>query len=155
MNIQQFKQVSHVTYGCLDMPESDVELIARPGEKYIDPSDWSIFFPKKLKAADYIYEFGMWRCGTAKEVINYYEGTYEGRLVCEFSKEKDRHIFRFRPWAVVHFLDGSKQTIYFDKNEDITNFMASMKAHAELDKHLMTNCGTLVGIGGIESTDIK
>lgn len=155
MNIQQFKQVSHVTYECLDMPESDVELIARPGEKYIDPSDWSIFFPKKLKAADYIYEFGMWRCGTAKEVINYYEGTYEGRLVCEFSKEKDRHIFRFRPWAVVHFLDGSKQTIYFDNNEDITNFMASMKAHAELDKHLMTNCGTLVGIGGIESTDIK
>ncbi len=151
MNIQQFKHVSHVTYGCLDMPESDVELIARPDEKYIDPSDWSIFFPKKLKADDYIYKFGMWRCGTANEVINF----YEGGLMCEFSKEKDRHIFRFRPWAVVHFLDGSKQTIYFDNNEDITNFMASMKAHAELDKHLMTNCGTLVGIGEIESTDIK
>lgn len=151
MNIQQFKQVSHVTYGCLDMPESEVDIIARPGEKYIDPSDWSIFFPKKLKAADYIYEIGRWNCGTANEVIKF----YEGQLMYEFSKEKDRHIFRFRPWAVVHFLDGSKQTIYFDKNEDITNFMASMKAHAELDKHLMTNCGTLVGIGGIESTDIK
>lgn len=150
MNIQQFKAVSHVNYGCLGFPESEVKLIARPGEKFKDPTDWSIF-PSKIKATDYIYEIGLWSYGTAEEVIN----SYEGQLMCEFSKEKDRHIFRFRPWAVVHFLDGSRQTIYFDTNEDVTNFMASIKAHIGLDKHLITDCRTLVGIGEIESADIK
>lgn len=151
MNIQQFKAVSHVNYGCLGFPESDVKLIARPGEKFTDPSDWSFFFPRRLKATDYIYEIGLWGYGTTEDVINFHKGI----LVCEFSKEKDRHIFRFRPWADVHFLDGSKQIIYFNKNEDVANFMASIKAHIGLDKHLITDCGTLVGIGEIESADIK
>lgn len=145
MKIQQFRGVSHVNYGCVSMPESEVELIARPGEKFKDPTDWGLF-PKKIKANDYLYEIGSFNYGTAQQVINW----YEGQLMCEFSKEKDRHIFRFRPWASVHFLDGSKQLIYFDNEDEVAKFSAHMKTHVGLDKHLVTDCGTFVGVGEIK-----
>ena len=142
MNIQQFRSVSHVNYGCLGFPESKVDIIARPGEKYKNPTDWGLF-SKKIIATDYIYEIGSWDCGTANEVIEF----YEGQLMCEFSKEKDRHIFRFRPWAVVHFLDGSKQTIYFNNEEEVAQFSNHMKTHVGLDKHLVVDRGEFVGVG--------
>lgn len=148
MNIQQFSRVSHVNYGCLSAPESEVDIIARPGEKFKDPADWHLF-PEKIKATDYIYEIGPWSYGTAEEVIKF----YEGQLMCEFSKEKDRHIFRFRPWADVHFLDGSKQTIYFNNEDEVSRFSNHMKTHVGLDKHLVVDCGEFVGVSEINPFD--
>lgn len=145
MNIQQFRGVSHVNYGCLSMPQTEVELLARPGEKFKDPSDYHIIFPRKLKATDYMYSIGTWDCGTADEVVSF----YEHQLAYEFSKEQNRHIFHWRPYANVHFLDGSKQTIYFDNIEDVTKFSNHMKNQVGLNKHLVTDCGTFVGVGEI------
>ena len=145
MNIQQFKDVSHVNYGCMSMPESKIDLLARPGEKFKDPTDWSLFFPRKIKATDYVYSLGVWDYGTADDVVAY----YDHQITYEFSKEQDRHIFKLRPWACVHFLDGSKQTIYFDNIDDVAKFSNHMKTHVNLDKHLVTDHGTFVRVGEI------
>lgn len=145
MNIQQFREVSHVDYGCLSMPQSNVELLARPGEKFKDPSDYHIIFPRKLKATDYTYSIGTWDCGTADEVVSF----YEHQLSYEFSKEQDRHIFHWRPYAEVHFLDGSKQTIYFNNTDEVAKFSNQMKTQLGLDKHLLVDRGAFVGVGEI------
>ena len=147
MNIQQFNKVSHVDYGCISMPESKIELLARPGEKFKDPADWHHFFPTKIVAKDYIYEIGTWGYGTADQVVNF----YEHQLTYEFSKEQNRHIFRFRPWAWVHFLDGSKQKIYFDDPDGVVEFSQQMKTEVGLDKHLLVDCGSFVGVGEMKS----
>lgn len=145
MNIQQFNKVSHVDYGCISMPESKIELLARPGEKFKDPADWHHFFPTKIVAKDYMYEIGTWGYGTADQVVNF----YEHQLMYEFSKEQNRHIFRFRPWACVHFLDGSKQKIYFDDPDEVVEFSNHIKTQLGLDKRLITERGTYVGVGEI------
>lgn len=147
MIIQQFNKVSHVEYGCTSMPESEVELLARPGKKFKDPGDWHHFFPAKIVAKDYIYEIGTWGYGTADQVVNF----YEHQLSYEFSEEQDRHIFHFRPWADVHFLDGSKQKIYFDDPDEVVEFSNRMKAKIGLDTHLMTDRNMLMFVGEMKS----
>jgi hypothetical protein len=147
MNIQQFNKVSHVNYGCISMPESKIELLAHPGEKFKDPADWHHFFPTKIVAKDYMYEIGTWGYGTADQVVNF----YEHQLTYEFSKEQNRHIFRFRPWACVHFLDGSKQKIYFDDPDGVVEFSQQMKTEVGLDKHLLVDRGSFVGVGEMKS----
>lgn len=145
MNIQQFREVSHVDYGCLSMPQTNVELLARPGEKFKDPSDYHIIFLRKLKATDYTYSIGAWDCGTADEVVSF----YGNQLVYEFSKEQDRHIFHWRPYANVHFLDGSTTVMYFDNIDDVVKFSNQMKTQLCLDKHLLVDRGAFVGVGEI------
>lgn len=148
MSIQQFNKVSHVEYGCISMPEIEVELLARPGEKFKDPVDRHHFFATKIVAKDYMYEIGTWGYGTADEVVDF----YEHQLMYEFSKEQNRHIFGFRPWACVHFLDGSKQKIYFDDPDHVIEFSEHIKAQLGLDKRLITERNTYICIGEMESS---
>ena len=134
MNILQFQKVSHINYGCMDMPECSVSLLARPGEKFKDASD-TLFFARRIKATNYIYKIDRHDWGTADDVIKFY-----GRqLLYEFSEEQDRHVFRFRPWADVHFLDGSIQTIYFNNADEVAKFSQQMNMKLGLDKHFLTN----------------
>ena len=125
MEIQQFTNVSYiedVECGC--MPVCEVSLIARPGEVYNDPSEWNLRHPRELKATDYIYRLSSYHYGnaihgTAEQIVK----ECEGRIMCEFSKEQNRHIFKYRPCVRVHFLDGTQQAIYFDSADDAINFI--------------------------------
>ena len=139
---QQFKEISHVNYYHVDMPESHVKLLARPGEKFKDPYDWGMF-PSKIKASDYLYEIGLWNYGTADDVIKWQKNL----LTSEFSKEQDRHIFRLRPQANIHYLDGTTKDIYFNSRDEIMNFANDMKTYVGLDKSLMTDGDTLIRLG--------
>lgn len=108
----------------------------------------TIFFATKIVAKDYMYEIGTWGYGTADEVVDF----YEHQLMYEFSKEQNRHIFGFRPWACVHFLDGSKQKIYFDDPDHVIEFSEHIKAQLGLDKRLITERNTYICIGEMESS---